>query len=376
MVNCPSEVHLVLFFTRRVSLEAWNKTGIFEREVALYRRLQEHQVKVTFVTYGDRRDLQHAARIPGIRILCNRWGLPPRTYERWLLWLHAPWLRLADVIKTNQANGADVALKASRRWRKPLIARCGYMWSEFVAHQQGRDSPTTEEARRVEARVFSAAQRVVVTTPMMVADVGRRIPKAAEHTVLIPNYVDTEVFAPPDNEDKDCDLIFVGRLSPQKNVAALLEAIHPLDVRINLVGDGELRPVLQDRFAGLNGRVRWLGNVPNSELPAYLNRARVFVLPSHYEGHPKTLIEAMACGLPVIGADSPGIRELIRHGETGYLCGTDPVSIRAAIQTLLADFSLRLRLGAAARQYAVENFALDRIVELEFALLHEVLSVE
>jgi glycosyltransferase involved in cell wall biosynthesis len=372
MVNCPSEMHLVLFFTRRVSLEAWNKTGIFEREVALYRRLQEHHVKVTFVTYGDRRDLEYAARIPGIRILCNRWGLPPRTYERWLPWLHAPWLRLANIIKTNQTNGAEVALKASRRWRKPLIARCGYMWSDFVANQQGTDSLATAEARGVEARVFSAAERVVVTTPTMVADIARRVPKAAGHTVLIPNYVDTRLFAPTDDEGKDCDLIFVGRLSPQKNVAALLDAIQPLDVRINLVGDGELRHALQDRFAVLDDRVRWLGNVPNAELPVYLNRGRVFVLPSHYEGHPKTLIEAMACGLPVIGADSPGIRELIHHGETGYLCGTDPVSIRAAIQALLADFSLCLCLGSGARRYAVENFALDRILELELALLHEV----
>ncbi len=130
-------------------------------------------------------------------------------------------------------------------------------------------------------------------------------------------------------------LIFVGRIAPEKNLSALLEAIQPLQVRLVLIGEGKIRPELQRRFPSLNGRISWEGNVPNSELPEYLNRAGLFILPSLYEGHPKALIEAMACGLPVIGADSPGIRELIRHGETGYLCGTEPESIRKAIQDLL-----------------------------------------
>jgi glycosyltransferase involved in cell wall biosynthesis len=82
----------------------------------------------------------------------------------------------------------------------------------------------------------------------------------------------------------------------------------------------------------------------------------------------------MACGLPVIGADSPGIRELICHGETGWLCGTDSASIRTAIQLLLADAALRQRLGRNARRFVEENFTLDRIVEMELALLREVVE--
>jgi glycosyltransferase involved in cell wall biosynthesis len=79
----------------------------------------------------------------------------------------------------------------------------------------------------------------------------------------------------------------------------------------------------------------------------------------------------MACGLPVIGGDSPGIRELIRHGENGWLCGTDAASIRQAIRTLLGDEALRRRLGQAARAFAVEHFSLDRVVELELEVLRQ-----
>jgi glycosyltransferase involved in cell wall biosynthesis len=80
----------------------------------------------------------------------------------------------------------------------------------------------------------------------------------------------------------------------------------------------------------------------------------------------------MACGLPVIGADSPGIRELIVHGETGWLCGLDAKSIREAILYLLARPDLRAELGRNARRYVVENLSLERIVEMELALLREV----
>ena len=76
----------------------------------------------------------------------------------------------------------------------------------------------------------------------------------------------------------------------------------------------------------------------------------------------------MACGLPVIGTDVPGIRELIRHGETGYLCGTSPQELREAIKTVLGDRKLQERLGRSARAFVVEHFALEKIVPLELAL--------
>jgi glycosyltransferase involved in cell wall biosynthesis len=65
---------------------------------------------------------------------------------------------------------------------------------------------------------------------------------------------------------------------------------------------------------------------------------------------------------------------LIRHGETGWLCGTDPASIRAAIQELLGRPELRAQLGSNARQFVVEKFALERIVEFELAVLREVVT--
>ena len=143
-------------------------------------------------------------------------------------------------------------------------------------------------------------------------------------------------------------------------------------ISLLIIGNGTQRKSLQQNFTHLGDRVQWQGNVPNSELPKYLNQAKIFILPSYYEGHPKALIEAMACGLPVIGTRAPGICELIEHQQNGWLCSTNPSSIRDAIVCLCAQPYLHDRMGQTAREFVLDNFSLDRIVELEFNLLQEV----
>jgi glycosyltransferase involved in cell wall biosynthesis len=364
---------LVLFFTRRLSLKRWDELGMFQREVALYRRLEACGIQVSFVTYGGVADLDYAVRMPGIRVCPNRWQLPRRVYERLIQWLHGDVLRRCSVIKTNQTDGSDVALRAARWWNKPLVARCGYMWSEFEARTRGHGSRRARRARRVEKRVFSAARRVVVTTPAMADDVRHRFPATACRVHITPNYVDTDAFDCTPLREPDVDLLFVGRLDPQKNVDALLQAVRPLNVRLMLIGGGEEAAEWRSRHGDWDGRLIWQGNVRHPELPDYMNRAKAFILPSAFEGNPKALIEAAACGLPVIAGDSPGIREMIRHRETGYLCGTRVPEIREAVRTVLADAALRRRLGRSARELAVAEFSLNKVVEKELTLLGNLL---
>lgn len=362
-------MQLTLFFSRNISLSLWERQGGLGREVALYQRLQQHGVQVRFITYGTAEDLHFAARLPGITILPNRWHMRRRLYTALLPWLHAPALRSSSVLKTNQTDGALVALRSARLWHRPLIARCGYMWSHNVAAEQGAQAGA--RARRIERQVFSGAQQIVVTTPAMAADVAQRLPHTRERIRVIPNYVDTDSFAPDARTAQDIDLLFIGRLAAEKNLAALLEAVQPLPIRTVLIGTGGLGEALQQQFPAsrMHGQVEWLGAVAHADLPHYIRRARIFILPSFYEGHPKTLIEAMACGAAVLGTRVPGIAPLIQHGETGYLCDTSAAALRAAIRELLGDAPLRARLGAHAREYALAQFALERIVTMELAVL-------
>jgi glycosyltransferase involved in cell wall biosynthesis len=372
MAKCVGQVRLILFFTDGVSLKTWGDVGMLEREVALYRVLRSHLRGVTFVTYGDAGDLRYAARLQGIRIICNWWRLPQRWYAK-LVSAIFPWLwRGPVVVKSNQVQGADIALAAARRIRKKFVARCGYLLSDNMERAHGAESPQAKTACALEREVFTRADRVVVTTPAIREKVLQRYQLSPDRVRVIPNYVDSTVFAPTGNKERHAKrLCYVGRLDREKNPSALIAAVEGLDVELIVVGNGSLGEQLRLEVTRVGSAVQFLGNVPNRELPQILNSAAAFVMPSLIEGHPKALLEAMACGMPVIGTNVPGIRELICHRETGYLCECSPESIRAAIREVLEDGELRARMGACARAYVAEHFSLEKILDLELGLLEE-----
>jgi glycosyltransferase involved in cell wall biosynthesis len=106
-------------------------------------------------------------------------------------------------------------------------------------------------------------------------------------------------------------------------------------------------------------------------LPEILNRHEIFTLPSLWEGMPKTLLEAMSCGLPVIGTKIDGTKEVITHGKNGILCDTDSNSISDTIINLMGDEALKEKLGENARRTIVENYSLDILAKKELGLMEE-----
>lgn len=372
-MDASPPINLTLFFTRSNSLATWENAGMLERETALYRRLRPRLNGVTFVTYGGRSERRYLDGLDGIAVHCNQWRLPFRLYAWSLrrLWSPPP----GAVIKSNQVQGSEIALAAARRTGRPFVARCGYLLSDFMIRAHGPDSPQAAEARDLERHVFSQADRVVVTTRDMAGQITRDYGLAPERVRVIPNYVDADLFTPePRGGARPGRLLFVGRLAEQKNPLALLEALPGLEAELLMAGDGPLAERLRGRAAELNVKVRFLGPTPHADLPGLMRGAQAFVLPSLYEGHPKALLEAMACGLPVIAGRSPGISDLISHGENGWLCGTSPAEIRQALETVLGDAELRDRLGLGAARFVANNFSLERIVDMELELYRELVS--
>jgi len=316
--------------------------GLLEREVEIYRRLRPHLGGIAFLTYGDASELRYAPQLDGIKILCNRWGLPTRIYARLAPLLYWRQMREADIFKTNQTKGSEVALFAKRLFGARLVARCGYMWS-YNAKQKAKTGSSTvaDLATRRERAAFSQADRVVVTTEFMKQYALDRYRLSEDKVWVVPNYVLTDLFVPTSSHSHgDRRVIFIGRLSEEKNLQSLLDAMRGLDAELVMIGDGRLREPLGAKASAEGLAVTFLGNRPHRELPHHLNQATVFVLPSHYENHPKTLLEAMSCGLPVIGAKVVGIREVIEHRQTGFLCGASADEIRAAIREVLDNRDL------------------------------------
>jgi glycosyltransferase involved in cell wall biosynthesis len=106
--------------------------------------------------------------------------------------------------------------------------------------------------------------------------------------------------------------------------------------------------------------ITWLGHV--DDISTVWAQTHIAVLPSRREGLPKSLLEAAACGRPMIATDVPGCREVVIPGETGILVPVDdPQALAAAIEQLATSPELRARFGAAARRMVVERFSADAI---------------
>ncbi len=197
---------------------------------------------------------------------------------------------------------------------------------------------------------------------------------------VIYNGVDVETLTPQPNERSGSPLFsYLGRLKRYKRVDVVIRAFAMLeapDARLEIAGKGDDRDRLEGIVAklGLDDRVRFLGFVSEAEKRAALRRSWATVLASPKEGWGISNLESAACGTPVIAADSPGIRESVVDGETGFLVpGSDVSAYAAAMRGLLASPELVETLGANARRFA-ETFTWDRAASLTLAHLQQVAS--
>ncbi len=160
-------------------------------------------------------------------------------------------------------------------------------------------------------------------------------------------------------------LLFVGRLAEVKGVTLLLEAFrrlradHP-DATLTIVGDGELRQSLEAEAAGLDN-VHFTGAIGQAEVAAELAKSALFILPSHAEGVPVVLMEAMAAGRPVVTTRITGVPELVEDGVSGVLIAPGDVdALTAAIDAVLQDRDGAIRFGEAGRAKVAADFDVQR----------------
>jgi phosphatidylinositol alpha-1,6-mannosyltransferase len=238
-------------------------------------------------------------------------------------------------------------------------------------------------SRRLLARVLGGAARVVAAGHYPLAEAERACGRPLPATVVPPG-VDTARFRPLDAAgrtaararfglppDPEAEVVlFVSRLVPRKGAdvliraAARLAAARPRLV-VAVAGAGRDRPRLERLAARLAAPVRFLGRVPDADLPALYGAADVFAVPCRnrwggleQEGFGIVFLEAAACGVPAVAGRSGGAAEAVAHGETGLVLDHpgDDAACAEAVGALLADPARRRAMGEAARRRAVAGF--------------------
>jgi D-inositol-3-phosphate glycosyltransferase len=347
---------------------------------------------------------------PGVRIVNLPVG-PARHVPKDELWPQMPAFRDGlirsairdgvryDVIHGNFWMSGWVATEVSRTFGVPAV-QLFHALGTTKRREQGAADTSPPERIAVERAIVRAVDRVIVTCPKERQELIQDYGAAPERLAMIPLGVDTSTFRPVDRSearrrvghglrDEDLVLVYVGRMMPRKDVRVVVRALALLgangaidgrQIKLLVVGGesrlpdpaatpeiGEVRRLAAE--LGVGDRVILTGKRDREELRDYYGAGDVMVTTPWYEPFGLTPLEAMACRLPVVGADVGGISYTVRHGQTGILVPPrSPAALAAALRCLLADPNRRAALGAAGRRRAKSEFGWGIVAKRTAAL--------
>jgi glycosyltransferase involved in cell wall biosynthesis len=357
---------LAIFCTAGNGLWDWDRIGTLRRETAVYSRFAQAGWKATFYTYDTVRKLPpldyNMSAVPQWPFL-----LPERLgfiYQAFLPLLHFFKGRKTSVVICVQAHGGWPAVIAGRLWGAKVVARCGMVYGESMETLGKSDRHHARKRIRMERWTFRHADVCVVPTAELAEWIQDKYGVDRRKVVVIPNFVDCDLFRPIESTDKSFDIVSIGRLVPKKRHDLLLNALKGTNLRLHIIGAGKMKEELLLLAESLNVSLKVSERIDNEAMPDEFSRAHMYVNVSQWEGHPKAMIEAMACGLPCVGADVPGINNMLTHNENGIIVAPDETAIRTAIQALMSDKARRQQIGANARQLAIERYSLTTVFEM------------
>jgi glycosyltransferase involved in cell wall biosynthesis len=306
----------------------------------------------------------------------------------------------ADVYEGHTASGLGF-LRAMRkkRIRKPFVQTIhGVLADEYARVSKDEYATLRTRLSQFPMRCLSEMEKEAAKYATLMVTVSKYSSKKIVQFYnvdiakirVVPNGVDLEKFQPQKNstaikkkigaEGKKC-VLFVGRLVPRKGLHFLIEAATRIvkenkEMKFIVVGDGPLRNHLisHTEKLGVRDYFAFLGEVPDETLPGLYNCADLFVLPSTQEGQGLALLEAQASGKPVVAFNISAVNETVLHGKTGLLTQPNSDELADAILKLLADSSLRQKMGHLGREFVAENFSWNTCAERMFQVYLEAIE--
>ena len=271
-----------------------------------------------------------------------------------------------------------VGASLSRMLRLPLVTTLHVGSLEHLPRRHRLPAIAYEQT--LGRAIVSASSRVVAVSGH-VAEHARRLGAKPGGVSVIENAVDTDEFHPASRRPRRrVRAVFVGRLIENKGPQFLIAAAPAVlagnpNVEFVFVGDGPLRPRLEEQAKrlGVEARMRFLGL--RSDVAEVLRDSDVFVRPSLTEGMSLTVLEAMACGLPVIVTPVGGTPEVVADAVNGCLVPAGNVSaLSEALLRLCGDARLRRKLGRSGRALVERQYGWSRVIEANLRVYESALA--
>lgn len=270
---------------------------------------------------------------------------------------HEPRIHLEDGIA--EFHRIEPSIPFRRRRRKKVLFVHGHMGDLFNVHSEIKWSKAPYLYFHFERGLMGQFSRVYVVRRDGVEFYRDKYPFMADRFHFLPTWVDEETFYPYDTDTRkakrkefieeqgydpgDKLILFVGRLEGQKDPLLLIDSFHHLHrleekIRLLVVGTGLLSEKVRRRVEeyGLSDRVKFISPLPQLRLAHLMRISHVLLLTSAFEGMPRSVLEALACGLPVVTTDVGEVRRVVRDGFSGLVCrDRSPEAIARALSEVL-----------------------------------------
>lgn len=318
-------------------------------------------------------------------------------------------IRGADVVHSHTWYANEAGRLAQLLWGIPHVITAHSLepLRPWKAEQLGGGYRLSSD---IEKRAYLSADAVIAVSAGMRADILAAYPEIdPSRVVVVHNGIDATTWKPTENQavlDRygidatKRSVVFVGRITRQKGLPYLLKAVESLDLDVQVIlcaGAPDTKEIMDEVRSSVT-KLQWQRegviwveeHLPQDELSAVLTQATVFVCPSIYEPLGIVNLEAMACGIPVVGTATGGIPEVIADGETGWLVPIEQVTdgtgtplrpekfvadLAEALNHAVSDVARAHAMGVAARQRAVERFDWASIAEQTRAVYRRVLAL-
>lgn len=369
---------ILFFFTYDTSLVDWKDAGFINREAYYYKKLKDdYQIDVLFFTYGDESD-----EFLGTKYL-NSNVIPIYKYKkkyknkyfRFFYSFIFPFyikkiVEDIDIIKTNQLNGSWVAILTSILLKKPLVVRTGYdIYSFKIKESKNFFKKKFYFYLTKFALIFSKIY--FVTSKHDIEFLSKLFPNYNKKITYLPNWVLDRRINP--NKSNETSIISVGRLEKQKNFDLLLRKFENSTFNLNIVGSGTMENELIYLSKELNVNLSLFGTMDYEKLMDMLNKMKFFVLSSEYEGNPKSLLEAMNAGCVVLVNNNENIKEIINHGENGFIFDIHNDNLINLVNSLLNNFEKISKTSQQAFESVQLNNSLSTVLAKEIEIYRTIL---
>lgn len=286
-----------------------------------------------------------------LRTLSDVWGVFRQAGSHDVVYVHSAFVPLVTMIRSTM-----------------LLVAARLRGARTVLHVHGGSLPAwaNSAGRKRALKILLAPAHAVIAVSDDIASV---LPQ--KRTTVIYNGVDLDRFTPRVGENPQPPVIlFIGLLTRRKGVVDLLEASEILrnrsvDHRLVLVGGRPDEGGAEESIvrAASTGVEEFIGAVSHSEIPGHLQQAAIFCLPSWYEAMPLSILEAMACGVPIVATNVGQIPQVVTPDFGRLINPKDPTALADALESLLTDPDLHQRAASAARTEAERSYGLTATVD-------------